>query len=110
MGVGARASNWAKVLAQVDKNFFICRDVLTLFELQFLQSKDDGFVVRRSHNRQKPTETMPNIQKVLNKEKQGGSHAQGEGDGTPLQYSCLGNPMDGGAWQASVHGVAKSQT
>ena len=34
----------------------------------------------------------------------------GEGDGTPLQYSCLANPMDGGAWWAAVHGVAKSQT
>ena len=32
-----------------------------------------------------------------------------EGNGTPLQYSCLENPMDGGAWQAAVHGVAKSQ-
>ena len=34
----------------------------------------------------------------------------GEGNGTPLQYSCLENPMDGGAWQAAVHGVAKSRT
>ena len=34
----------------------------------------------------------------------------GEGDGTPLQCSCLENPMDGGAWWAAVHGVAKSQT
>ena len=34
----------------------------------------------------------------------------GEGDGTPLQYSCLENPMDGGAWWATVHGVAKSWT
>ena len=33
-----------------------------------------------------------------------------EGNGTPLQYSCLENPIDGGAWWASVHGVAKSQT
>ena len=33
-----------------------------------------------------------------------------EGDGTPLQYSCLENPMDGGAWWAAVHGVARSQT
>ena len=33
-----------------------------------------------------------------------------EGDGNPLQYSCLGNPMDGGAWQATVYGVVKSQT
>ena len=34
----------------------------------------------------------------------------GEGDGTPLQYSCLENPTDGGAWWAAVHGVAKSRT
>ena len=33
-----------------------------------------------------------------------------EGNGTPLQYSCLENPMDGGAWWAAVHGVAKNQT
>ena len=33
-----------------------------------------------------------------------------EGNGTPLQYSCLENPMDRGAWQAAVHGVVKSQT
>ena len=34
----------------------------------------------------------------------------GEGNGTLLQYSCLENPMDGGAWSAAVHGVAKIQT
>ena len=34
----------------------------------------------------------------------------GEGDGTPLQYSRLENPVDGGAWWAAVHGVAKSRT
>ena len=34
----------------------------------------------------------------------------GEGNGTPLQHSCLETPMDGGAWWAAVHGVAKSQT
>ena len=33
----------------------------------------------------------------------------GEGNGNPLQYSCLENPMDQGAWWATVHGVAKSQ-
>ena len=33
----------------------------------------------------------------------------GEGNGNPLQYSCLGNLMDSQAWQAAVHGVAKSQ-
>ena len=34
----------------------------------------------------------------------------GEGNGTPLQYSCLENPMDGGAWWSAVHGVTKSRT
>ena len=33
-----------------------------------------------------------------------------EGNGTPLQYSRLANPMDGGAWKAAVHGVARSET
>ena len=33
-----------------------------------------------------------------------------EGNGNPLQYSCLENPMEGGAWWATVHGVEKSQT
>ena len=34
----------------------------------------------------------------------------GEGNGTPLQYSCLENPMDGGAWKTAVHGVAEGRT
>jgi len=34
----------------------------------------------------------------------------GEGNGYPLQYSCLGNSMDRGAWRATVHGATKSQT
>ena len=34
----------------------------------------------------------------------------GEGNGNPLQYSCLENPVDGGAWWATVQGVAKSRT
>ena len=38
------------------------------------------------------------------------ANASGEGNGTPLQYSCLANPMDGGAWWAAIHGVAKSRT
>ena len=36
--------------------------------------------------------------------------SSGEGNGIPLQYCCLENPMDGGAWKAAVHGVAKSRT
>ena len=40
----------------------------------------------------------------------GSGRSPGEGNGNPLQYSCLENPMVGGAWWATVHGVAKSQT
>ena len=38
------------------------------------------------------------------------AYCLGEGNGIPLQYSFLENPMDGGAWWAAVHGVAKSRT
>ena len=40
----------------------------------------------------------------------GSGRSPGEGNGNPVQYSCLENPMDRGAWWATVHGVAKSQT
>ena len=40
----------------------------------------------------------------------GTAESYGKGDGTPLQYSCLENPMDGRAWQAAVHGVAEGRT
>ena len=40
----------------------------------------------------------------------GSGRSPGERNGNPLQYSCLGNPMDRGAWQARVHGIAKSWT
>ena len=40
----------------------------------------------------------------------GSGRSLGEGNGNPLQYSCLENPIDRGAWWATVHGVAKSQT
>ena len=40
----------------------------------------------------------------------GSERSPGEGNGSPPQYSCLENPMDGGVWQATVHGVAKSWT
>ena len=39
----------------------------------------------------------------------GSGRCPGEGNGNPLQHSCLGNPMDRGAWWATVHGIAKSQ-
>ena len=40
----------------------------------------------------------------------GSGRSSGEGNGNPLQYSCLENPMDGGAWEATVHEVSKSPT
>ena len=40
----------------------------------------------------------------------GSGRSPGEGNGNPLQYSCLENPVDRGAWWATVHGVAQSQT
>ena len=40
----------------------------------------------------------------------GSVSSPGEGNGNPFQYSCLENPMDGGAWWATVHGVVKSRT
>ena len=40
----------------------------------------------------------------------GSGRSPGEGSGNPLQYSCLENPRDRGAWQVTVHGVTKSQT
>ena len=40
----------------------------------------------------------------------GSGRSPGGGNGNPLQYSCMENSMDGGAWWATVHGVAKSQT
>ena len=46
-------------------------------------------------------QTLVNLRKLIT--------MYGEGNGTPLQYSCLENPMEGGAWQAAVHGVAKSR-
>ena len=39
----------------------------------------------------------------------GSGRSPGGGHGSPLQYSCLENPMDGGTWRATVHGVAKNQ-
>ena len=40
----------------------------------------------------------------------GSGRPPGGGNGNPLQYSCLGNPMDRGAWRATIHAIARSQT
>ena len=52
-----------------------------------------------------PPANAGNMESIL-----GSGRSSGEGSGNPLQYSCLENPMDRGAWWATVHGVAKSQT
>ena len=56
----------------------------------------------------------PVIQSELSQKEKNKCHIlmylYGEGNGTPLQYSCLENPMDGGAWWAAVHEVARSRT
>ena len=48
--------------------------------------------------------------KIMSELRQMGTGSMGIGEGTSLQYSCLENPTDGGAWWAAVHGVTKSQT
>ena len=53
---------------------------------------------------------LPAIQETLGQEDPLGHEDPLEGNGNPLQYSCLENPMDKGAWQATVHGAAESDT
>ena len=50
---------------------------------------------------------LPALQETL---QSGAGRSKGEGNGNPLQYSCLGNHVDRGAWQATVHMVSKSRT
>ena len=63
--------------------FFITESI-TLFNLPIIHMRNGDLSMSRSFN--------------------------GEGNGTPSQYSCLENPMDGGAWRAAVHGVSEGQT
>ena len=58
-----------------------------------------GSVVKNSPANSEDMDLIPGV---------GSSH--GEGNGYPLQYSCLENSMDRGAWQATDHGIAQSQT
>ena len=52
-------------------------------------------------------QTVKNLPAVQEIQVQFLGRSPGEGNGNPLQYSCLGNPMDRGDWQATVHGVTK---
>ena len=77
--------------------------------LFFSLSKDSSCPIPTSKNpnysakKQKHVSSCPGNWTVL-------LESPGEGNGTPLQYSCLENPMDGGSWWAAVHGVGKSRT
>ena len=53
---------------------------------------------------------VKNLPAIQETQVQGSERSPGEGNGNPIQYACLENPMDGGVWQAIVHGVTKSQT
>ena len=70
------------------------------------QSKKSEFFNKDLENIKKnQTEVKNTITEIRNTlERINSSLDEGEGNGTPLQYSCLGNPMDGGAWWATVHG------
>ena len=69
---------------------------------QHVQSSDGGTLKRQSQDLLK-FRTVTRFHHLA-----GAEHMIGEGNGNPLQYSCLENPMDGGAWWATVHGVGKS--
>ena len=74
-------------------------DSQTVFNISILADMDfpGGSVVKNPPANAGGTGSIP-----------GSGRSSGEGNGNPLQYSCLGNPMDREAWQAIVHGVPKS--
>ena len=71
--------------------------------------KKKGFLGRSNGKESACNAGNPGLIPGSEKEK-GEGHAPGEGHDNPHQYSCLENPMDRGAWWATVHGVTKSQT
>ena len=78
-------------------HFFIFHMPFTLWNL--LQGFPGGSEVKASASNAGDPGSIP-----------GSGRSPGEGNGNPLQYSCLDNPMDGEAWWATVHEVAKSRT
>ena len=79
--------------------FFLCFKI-KVFELKILDALNRGFPggseVKASSSNTGDLGSIP-----------GSGISPGEGNGNPLQYSCLENPMDGGAWWATVHGVER---
>ena len=77
-----------------------CQPTWNMLCVKFrLLSKNDGSDGKES------TSNVEDLGSIL-----GSGRSPGERNGKPVQYSCLGNPMDRGVWWATVHGVAKSQT
>ena len=72
---------------------------LFLFDYTSFQGFPGGAVVKNSPTKAGDVGSIPESERT-----------PGEGNGNPLQYSCLENPMDGGAWWATVQGVTKSRT
>ena len=88
-------------LIQITSLLFHCRDEAGYGPIRIgrYQTEDLGFPGKASAWKSGDPGLIP-----------GSGRFPGEGNGNPLQYSCLENSMDGGAWWATVHGVTKSQT
>ena len=71
------------------------------YRLQIISGFPGGVVVKNLPDNAEGTGDVGSIP--------GSGRSLGEGNGNPLQYSCLGNSMDGGAWWARAHGITKSR-
>ena len=97
-------------------SFFSQHFLFLLHNLQRLNYVPDSSKINKVHFRGFPDGTVvKNLPADAGDARDMGSipgleSSPGVGNGNPLQYSCLENPMDGGAWWATVHGVAKSRT
>ena len=77
---------------------------------RFLKKKRERTQINKTRNEKgEVTIVTAEIQRIIRDYNKYLHTNNGEGNGTLLQYSCLENPMDGGAWWAAVHGVAKSR-
>ena len=84
---------------------------ITLLRLpQWLSGKKFLQCRKRFLQRNSRQQRTPAMQETIPASTPRSGRSPGEGHGNPLQYSCLENTVDRGAWQAAVHGVAKSQT
>ena len=81
--------------------------ILYMCQTQSPNSNELSLHTGQNGHHQKNLQTINTTEDV---EKREASYTLGEGTGNPLQYSCLENSMDRGAWRTTVHGVTKSQT